>query len=141
MRRSDAYLRSMTALLLMTLVTVTTAAAQTETATILGTVTDSQGGVLPGVTVTARNTDTGFVLTGVTDSGGRYRIAAVPPGRYEVSAQLAGFSTAVRRGLTLTLGSENVINFELALATLAEEVSVTAETPIVQTTTAACSPP
>jgi hypothetical protein len=114
-----------------------TGAAQSETATIIGTVADSQGGVLPGVTITVRNTDTGFVLTGVTDSEGRYRIAAVPPGRYEMTAQLAGFSTAVRRGLTFTLGSENVINFVLQVATVAEEITVTAETPVVQTTTAA----
>lgn len=113
------------------------AAAQQETATVIGTVIDAQKAALPGVSVTVRNVETGFNRTGVTDTEGRYRVAAVPPGSYEISAQMQGFGTGVRRGLTLTVGAEAVINFELAVANVAEEVTVTADTPIVETTTSA----
>nr|MBA3270527.1 TonB-dependent receptor [Acidobacteriota bacterium] len=112
------------------------AAAQLDTATVIGAIADSQGGVLPGVTVTARNVLTGFAFSGVTDAEGRYRIALLPPGRYELAAELQGFTRVLRQGVTLTIGSEAVINFELAPAGLAEAITVTADSPVVQTTTA-----
>ncbi len=115
----------------------TPARAQVETATVIGTVTDAQGAVLPGVTITARNTDTGFTRTGVSDAEGRYRIAAIPPGLYELTAELTGFTTSVRRGLTLTVGSQSVIGFQLGVGGVQEQVTVTADTPVVETTTAA----
>lgn len=111
--------------------------AQVETAIVIGTVTDTQGAILPGVTITAKNTDTGFTRSGVSDAEGRYRIAAIPPGRYELTAELTGFSVAVRRGLTLTVGSQSVINFELGVGGVQEQITVTADTPVVETTTAA----
>ena len=113
------------------------AQAQQETATVIGTVLDAQKAALPGVTVTVRNVETGFNRAGVTDAEGRYRVAAIPPGSYEISAQMQGFGTGVRRGITLTVGAEAVINFEMTLANVAEEVTVTADTPIVETTTSA----
>ena len=60
-----------------------------------------------------------------------------PPGAYELSAELAGFATALRKGVTLTLGAEAVLNFELSVASVTEQVSVTADTPVIETTTAA----
>jgi outer membrane receptor protein involved in Fe transport len=113
------------------------AAAQQETATVIGTVVDAQKASLPGATVTAKNTETGFVRTGVTDTEGRYRVAAIPPGSYELSAELQGFGRAVRRGVTLTVGAEAVINFDLAIAGVSEEVTVQADAPVVETTTSA----
>ena len=115
----------------------TTASAQQETATIIGTIVDAQRAALPGATITAKNTDTGFVRTGVTDQEGRYRIAAVPPGAYEISAEMQGFGRAVRQGVTLTVGGESVINFEMAVATVSEEVTVQADAPVIETTTSA----
>ena len=116
---------------------VTEARAQQETATVIGTVRDSQQAALPGATVTVKNVDTGFTRTGMSDDQGRYRIAAIPPGAYELSAELAGFATALRKGVTLTLGAEAVLNFELSVASVTEQVSVTADTPVIETTTAA----
>ena len=113
------------------------AAAQSDTATVVGIVTDPQSGVLPGVTVTARNTATGFSRDSVTAADGRFRIPAIPPGPYEFTAELAGFTTGLRRGVTLTVGAEVVINFELKLGGLTEVLTVTAESPVVETTTAA----
>ena len=113
------------------------AAAQLDTATVIGVVTDTQGAVIPGATVTATNKNSGFVRSTTSDAEGRYRLAALTPGSYEVVAELQGFSRALRQGLSFSLGSEAVLNFTLQLGTLSEAVTVTAETPVVQTTTAA----
>src|SRR3989442_9399254 len=68
------------------------AAAQSgATGSVEGVVTDSSGAVLPGVTVIVRNMDTNVPREAVTESNGRYRVAALQPGRYEVLASLAGF--------------------------------------------------
>ena len=114
-----------------------TSAAQQETATIIGTVLDQQRSALAGATVTARNTDTGFVRAGVSDQEGRYRIAAVPPGSYEITVELQGFGRAVRKGVTLTVGAEAVINFDMAVAGVTEQVTVQADSPVIETTTSA----
>ena len=103
------------------------AAAQLDTATVIGVVTDAQGGVIPGATITATNRNSGFVRAATSDAEGRYRLAALTPGRYEVVAELQGFSRALRDGLTFSLGSETVLNFSLQLGTLSEAVTVTAE--------------
>ena len=113
------------------------AAAQLDTATVIGVVTDAQGAVVPGATITATNQNSGFVRSATSDADGRYRLAALTPGRYQLVAELQGFSRALREGLTFALGSETVVNFSLQLGGLSEAVTVTAESPIVQTTTAA----
>ena len=87
---------------------VAEARAQQETATVIGTVRDSQQAALPGASVTVKNVDTGFTRASVSDDQGRYRLAAIPPGAYELTAELAGFGTAIRKGVTLTLGAEAV---------------------------------
>jgi len=112
-------------------------AAQLDTATVIGTIADSQGAVIPGATVVATNKNSGFVRSTISDADGRYRLAGVTPGGYEVVAELQGFSRALRQGLSFSLGSEAVLNFTLQLGAISEAVTVTAETPIVQTTTAA----
>nr|MBA2304259.1 carboxypeptidase regulatory-like domain-containing protein [Acidobacteriota bacterium] len=113
------------------------AVAQQETATIIGSVLDAQRSALPGATISARNTETGFVRTGVSDQEGRYRIAAIPPGSYEISAELQGFGRAVRRGITLTVGAESVIHFDMTVAGVTEQVTVQADAPVIETTTSA----
>ncbi len=82
------------------------AAAQGTNAALSGTVTDDQGGVLPGVTVTVRNADTGTVRTVVTEVDGQYRVPALLPGRYDVTAELAGFSTVSAAGINLATSQE-----------------------------------
>ncbi|HXG90580.1 MAG TPA: TonB-dependent receptor [Vicinamibacterales bacterium] len=111
--------------------------AQQETATVLGTVTDAQSAGVPGATVTARNVDTGFTRSAVSDQEGRYRIAALPPGSYELRSELQGFATAVRQGVILTVGAEAVLNFSMSVAGLSEAVTVIADTPVIETTTSA----
>ncbi len=116
---------------------VPAAYGQSDTALVLGTIKDSQGGVLPGVSVNVRNVDTGLSRTSVTDEGGTFRLPALPPGRYELSASLDGFAEFVRRGIGVAAGAEVVINIDLSLASVAEQVIVTADSPVVETTTAA----
>jgi hypothetical protein len=113
------------------------ALAHQETATVIGTVVDAQNAALPGVAVTARNSATGFTRTVTSDVQGRYRIAALPPGPYEITAELSGFAPAVRRGVTLTVGAESVIDLTLGLAGVTEAVTVTADAPVIETTTSA----
>src|SRR3989442_14762645 len=75
--------------------------AQLDTATLIGLVTDAQNAAVPGVRVAARNADTGFTRSAISDGEGRYRLAALPPGSYELRAELQGFTTVVRGGITL----------------------------------------
>src|SRR4029078_8298352 len=78
--------------------------AQDTTGTILGTITDASGAVLPGVTVTVKNVDTSQARTIVSDAAGRYSVPLLQSGRYEVTVQLSGFQTMVRSGITVTVG-------------------------------------
>ena len=117
--------------LLATLLLAISAVAQTTDATLIGTVYDANKGVLPGVTVTVTNMDAGTARSTVTDGQGRYRVPALKPGRYEIQAELSGFATLVRSGLTLSVTQEASIDLELQLAGLEQSVSVTAEAPLV----------
>ena len=109
------------------------AAAQATEGTISGAVSDAQGAVLPGVTVTARNVDTGVVRTGVTGTDGQYRIAALPPGRYDLTVELQGFTTTQITGLALASNQQLRRDAILQVGALAETVTVTADAPTVDT--------
>ena len=104
------------------LVFVTSAAAQgggaSSTGTIQGRVTDAQGAVLPGVTVTATSPALIGQQTAVTSDTGNYRFPAVPPGTYELTYELSGFTNVKREGIQISLGFTATVNVELALATL-----------------------
>ena len=110
--------------------------AQVTTGTISGTAQDSTGAVVPGVTVTIRHIDTGLTRTAVSDEAGRYRVSQLPLGNYEVEASVSGFQTEVRKGITLTVGREAVVNLELKVGAVTEKVEVTADAPLVETTNA-----
>jgi len=110
------------------------ASAQTTGATLQGTVFDEQGAVLPGASVTIENVETGALRAIVTDSRGRYRAAALPPGRYRMRIELSSFSIYVREGLTLTIGQEATVDATLKLASVQESVTITAASPLVETT-------
>ena len=118
-------------------VTATSAFAQgggaSSTGTIQGRVTDAQGAVLPGVTVTATSPSALGAQTAVTSETGNYRFPALPPGTWTVTYELAGFNTVRREGIQLSLGFTANLNVELALATLQETVTVTGESPVIDT--------
>jgi Carboxypeptidase regulatory-like domain/TonB dependent receptor len=108
--------------------------AQGAGAVIEGTVVDSQGAVLPGATLTLRNTDTGFTRTAVTEGDGRYRFAELPPGPYQIKAELQGFAPMDVKDITLTIGLSLRRDFTMRLQNLQESVVVTAEAPVVDVT-------
>ncbi|HEX9984585.1 MAG TPA: TonB-dependent receptor [Thermoanaerobaculia bacterium] len=102
------------------------------TGAITGTVTDSSGAALPGVTVTVTGTDTGLTRNTVTESDGTYTFQLLQPGRYRVVAELAGLGTAARPNVTVLLG--NTTRTDIVLnPQLAEQITVTAEAPVVDT--------
>jgi hypothetical protein len=111
------------------------AAAQQTTGNIQGRVIDAQKAAVPGVTVTAKSETTGFTRTEVTDAEGVYRLNALPVGVYDVRAELSGFAPYERKGVIVNLGQLTDINIDLNVAGVAENVSVTAESPLIQTTT------
>ncbi len=108
--------------------------AQTA-ATLAGRVLDTEGGVLPGVTVTVRQTETSLQRLTTSDAQGRYTVAALPPGRYEIRAELAGFRPLVRSGVTLTVAQTVVVDLTMTIGGVAEQVTVVAEAPTVNTRT------
>ena len=107
------------------------AQSQAINGTIEGTVRDDSGGVLPGVSVTLTNTDTGSSRTVVTNENGFYRAPLLPLGAYRVSAELAGFKTSQRTGISLSAGQAAVIDVVMGVGDLSEVVSVTADAPLV----------
>src|ERR1041385_8790105 len=88
-------------------------AAQSTTASVLGTVLDSSGAAVPGATITVTNTTTGIAQTAVSDSRGRYLIPSLAVGRYDVKAELQGFQTVIQKSVELTVGSDGVVDFTL----------------------------
>jgi hypothetical protein len=109
--------------------------AQSVDVILKGAVRDESGALLPGVTVTATNTTTNFTRSSVSDRAGHFTLPPIPAGSYDVSAELAGFSKQVRRAQTFYVGTSINIDFTLKLAPTAETVVVTANAPVLETTT------
>jgi len=113
--------------------------SQVNTGTISGVVQDTSGAVIAGAAVTIRNVDTGTARTVMSDEGGRYVAPVLPLGNYELQAQQTGFQTEIRRGITLTVGRDEVINLTLRVGQQTQSVTVTGEAALVNTTTAEIS--
>ena len=105
-----------------------------STGSISGEVRDSQSGVLPGVTVTATSPAQIGALTAVTNEAGIYRFPSVPPGEYKLEFELAGFQNVIRDGVRITLGFNAQVNVQLGVATLQETVTVSGQSPVIDTT-------
>jgi hypothetical protein len=102
---------------------------------ISGTVTDNTGAVLPGVTVTATSPALIQPQVQVTGADGTYRMIALPPGVYTLSFELPGFQSLRREGIRVVINQTLPLSVQLAVATLQESVTVTGESPIVDTST------
>src|SRR3989449_10248695 len=107
---------------------------QNFSAAISGFVRDTTGAVIPGTTVTAKHVETGLTRTVQTNEQGGYTMPQLPVGSYEVTAEKPGFRQQVRSGITLVVAQEAVVNLTLDVGDLAEKITVTEETPIVNTT-------
>jgi Carboxypeptidase regulatory-like domain len=105
-------------------------------ASVSGIVKDTSGAVLPGVSVEASSPVLiEKVRTGVTDSTGLYRIENLPPGAYKLTFSLQGFSTVSREGVEVAGGGVITINADLRVGTVTETITVTGESPVVDTQT------
>lgn len=107
--------------------------AQTGDGTLVGTVTDSQGAVLPGVTVTATSPALIGERVAHADGSGYYRLRSLPPGDYMLKAELSGFAAYQRTGIVMRAGATFTVNVTMQLSTIAENITVTAESPMIET--------
>jgi len=96
-------------------------------------VTDESGAVLPGVTVEILNEGTGQTRSAVTGTEGFFTVPLVQPGRYRVSATLSGFKPLTRDGIVVRVSETARVDMKLAVGSLEERVTVTGESPIVET--------
>jgi carboxypeptidase family protein len=103
---------------------------------ITGRISDSSGGHLPGVAVTATNVATNVTSTATTNGEGRYTIPYLTPARYTVAAELSGFKKFVREGIDVRVGDALTLDMVLEVGRLEETVSVTAESPLLELSTA-----
>jgi outer membrane receptor protein involved in Fe transport len=111
------------------------ALAQRVTGSVVGTVKDDTGAVLPGVTVTLKGENIVGTQTDVTNERGFYRFVALPPGDYDLTFSLSGFATLNRPGVKVSVGGTNEENVALKVRQLGEEVTVAGEAEVVDTTT------
>jgi hypothetical protein len=115
-------------------VTAVAASAQVQTGSIVGAVQDSSGGILPGVAVTLGGERLiGGAQTVTTDASGTYRFDRLPPGDYVVKFELQGFKTVERTGIRVSAAFTATVNAKLEVGSLAETVTVTGESPTVDT--------
>src|SRR5262245_58501873 len=121
---------------LLFLSSVAAAYAQTE-ASVVGTVTDETKAVLPGVVVTATDLSTGRQFVGVTDVRGDYRLVSMMASRYRIQAELVGFATVVLPDVELLVGQSRTVPLVLKVAVVEETLTVTGESPLVDTRSAA----
>src|SRR5260221_1923875 len=100
-------------------------------ADLRGTVRDPSAAAIPGATVTATSADTNTSRTAVSDSSGRYFIGALPPGAYRITAEMPGFATQRREGVTLHLGQSLELDFAFPVGGRGEYGTVTDEPGVV----------
>lgn len=120
-------------LLLCFLMIAGLAGAQTFTARLSGTVADPAGSAIAGAAVRIVNVDTNAAQAASTNESGVYVFPILPPGNYEVSVEAAGFQKRVQKGVKLEVNQAAALDFALVLATVATELEVTSEAPVLQT--------
>src|SRR5262245_38399934 len=98
---------------------------------LTGRIEDTSAARIPGVTVTVTSPAIQSARDTVTDESGNYRMANLPPGTYTVKYELPGFKALVREGIIVSAGGTVTINPQLEVATVAETVTVTGESPVV----------
>ncbi|UCC40055.1 MAG: TonB-dependent receptor [Candidatus Aminicenantes bacterium] len=98
---------------------------------IIGTITDEEGQPLPGVTVETSSPKLVGKVTTISDMNGSYRLLALPSGAYEITFSLEGFNTVVRKGVILEVEQTLKLDITMPLGTLAEEITVIGESPLV----------
>ena len=100
-------------------------AAQTATGTITGTVSDKSGALVPGATIRVRNEATNAHQQAVSSDDGLYRVPVLPPGTYEVRAEMPGFKALVNSGVLLSVGENRTVNLALEVGEISDSITVT----------------
>jgi hypothetical protein len=118
------------------LISAATLARGQQNATIVGTITDTSGSVVPDVTVSVNNVNTGVKRTAVTNSAGYYRVENLIPGQYTVEAEAKGFEKELRTAFTLEVAQTATIDLTLHVGAVTQTVEVTAAAPMLQEQTA-----
>ena len=111
-----------------------TAQSESGSSSLNGTVSDASGAAVPAARVTVTNPDTGFTRSTTSNESGLYTIVRLPVGRYDLVVDKAGFSTARSTGITLQVGGVATIDVPLQVGNAQQEVTVSGEAPIVETT-------
>ena len=127
-------LRKRSAWLVVVGVLVLPVTGYAQDATLNGTVTDSTGGVLPGVTITATNEETGNTFVAITDGSGEFRVP-VRIGVYRLTAELQGFTTVTRTGVQIQVGQLATMTLQMSPSSVQETITVTGEAPLINITT------
>src|SRR6266700_2045882 len=135
----NAYGRLGTAIVLLIALLPCVALAQTATATIVGVVKDTSGALIPGVRITVKHTDTGQTRAAISSDSGSYNVPLLPVGAYEISTMMPGFKQQVRSGINLVIGQQAVIDITLEVGAAAEQITVSEEAPLVNTTLSSTS--
>jgi hypothetical protein len=111
------------------------ASAQFDTASVVGTVRDSSGAIVPGATVTLTNTATGVSATRPTNAEGSYEFFTVRPGLYIVTAEKQGFAIALVDNVEVQVAARLRVDLQMAVGQITEKVVVTATSPLIETDT------
>src|SRR5580700_11262493 len=113
--------------------------AQVAGATLTGTVKDSAGGYNPNSQVVITDVATGVARTVSADGAGLYTAPNLLPGTYEIRVTATGFTTEVQKGVTLTVGAQQVLDFTMRVGQMSQTVEVTTEAPMVELTSSTLS--
>ena len=106
--------------------------AQTGDGSLRGYVKDESGAVMPGVTVTATSPELIAPVSSISDAAGLYRLNNLPPGTFVLTAELQGFSSVRREGILVRAGTTFTIDIELKLSTVQETITVTGDSPMIE---------
>ncbi|MBI4889269.1 MAG: carboxypeptidase regulatory-like domain-containing protein [Acidobacteria bacterium] len=123
-------------LLTILLLALSSLSAQESRGGLLGRVTDASGAAISGAKVTAQNLATNTVISGTSNHEGNFEIPYLIAGVYRVTAEMSGFSKAVRDNIELRTGDRLTLDFQLQLGAIADSITVNAESPMLETATA-----
>lgn len=129
--------RQMAVALAIVLALVSPALAQVQTGSILVRISDEQGAGMPGVTITITSSAlVAGTASGASDAGGAYRFPSLPPGTYVVRTELQGFQSVVRENVVVQVGQTTPLDLAMRVAAVAETITVTGSSPVIDTTSA-----
>ena len=129
-------LRTISILSVLLLLTAGFGYAQSVNATLLGTVTDSSGAVVPNAKVVSTEVSTGVVRSGQANESGNYTFPNLPPGQYTVTVEAAGFKKETRKDIVVVINTNTRVDLQLQPGTITENIEVTGAPPMLQTDSA-----